>query len=169
MTEAYICDYIRTPIGRYGGALSSIRADDLAAIPIKALIDRNAAVDWAGLDETVAGLGEPAGVVQLLDRHNRECAAVARRLALQSGDTAAIVVASWAQAAAAHARGELHQSVWADLQETTHVPHLAVRVFDGHLCITQRFLYGAKPYAEVIAFAEAIATEAKRLGAARLT
>lgn len=94
-------------------------------------------------------------------------AAVARRLALQSGDTAAIVVASWAQAAAAHARGELHQSVWADLQETTHVPHLAVRVFDGHLCITQRFLYGAKPYAEVIAFAEAIATEAKRLGAAR--
>ncbi len=41
MTEAYICDAIRTPIGRYGGALSSIRADDLAAIPIKALIDRN--------------------------------------------------------------------------------------------------------------------------------
>jgi tetratricopeptide (TPR) repeat protein len=94
-------------------------------------------------------------------------AAVARRLALQSGDTASIVVASWAQAAAAHARGELHQSVWSDLQETTHVPHLAVRVFDGHLCITQRFLYGAKPYADVIAFAESLATEAKRLGAAR--
>ncbi len=94
-------------------------------------------------------------------------AAVARRLALQSGDTASIVVASWAQAAAAHARGELHQSVWADLQETTHVPHLAVRVFDGHLCITQRFLYGARPYADVIAFADSIATEAKRLGAAR--
>lgn len=94
-------------------------------------------------------------------------AAVARRLALQTGDTAAIVVASWAQAAAAHARGELHQSVWADLQETSHVPHLAVRVFDGHLCITQRFLYGAKPYPEVIAFADALAAEAKRLGAAR--
>jgi DNA-binding SARP family transcriptional activator len=94
-------------------------------------------------------------------------AALARRLALQSGDTAAIVVASWAQAAAAHARGELHQSVWADLHETTHVPHLAVRVFDGHLCITQRFLYGARPYAEVINFADALATEAKRLGAAR--
>jgi DNA-binding SARP family transcriptional activator len=96
-----------------------------------------------------------------------EKSAQARRLALQSGDTASIVVASWAQAAAAHARGELHQSVWADLQETTHVPHLAVRVFDGHLCITQRFLYGAKPYAEVIAFAESLATEARRLGAAR--
>ena len=44
--------------------------------------------------------------------------------------------------------------MWADLQETRHVPHLALRVFDGHLCITQRFLYGARPYAEVIAFAE---------------
>jgi DNA-binding SARP family transcriptional activator/tetratricopeptide (TPR) repeat protein len=96
-----------------------------------------------------------------------EKAAIARRLALQSGDTASIVVASWAQAAAAHARGELHQSVWADLQETRHIPHLAVRVFDGHLCITQRFLYGARPYPEVIAFADALATEARRLGAAR--
>ncbi|WP_342132323.1 AAA family ATPase [Hydrogenophaga sp. OTU3427] len=94
-------------------------------------------------------------------------AAVARKLALESGDTAALVIASWAQAAAAHARGELHRSVWADLQETRHVPHLALRVFDGHLCITQRFLYGARPYADVIAFANALATEAQRLGAAR--
>jgi DNA-binding SARP family transcriptional activator/tetratricopeptide (TPR) repeat protein len=94
-------------------------------------------------------------------------AAAARRLALQTGDTASIVVASWAQAAAAHARGELRESVWADLQETTAVPHLALRVFDGHLCITQRFLYGARPYADVIAFADALSTEAKRLGAAR--
>jgi DNA-binding SARP family transcriptional activator/tetratricopeptide (TPR) repeat protein len=93
--------------------------------------------------------------------------AEARRLALETGDTASIVVASWAQAAAAHARGELHRSVWADLQETSHVPHLAVRVFDGQLCITQRFLYGARPYPEVIAFAQALAAEAKRLGAAR--
>ncbi len=96
-----------------------------------------------------------------------EKAAVARRLALQTGDTASIVVASWAQAAAAHARGELHQSVWSDLYETTRMPHLAVRVFDGHLCITQRFLYGARPYAKVIAFADALATEARRLGASR--
>ena len=94
-------------------------------------------------------------------------AAVARRLALQTGDTASIVVASWAQAAAAHARGELRESVWADLNETTAVPHLALRVFDGHLCITQRFLYGARPYADVIAFADALSTEANRLGAAR--
>ncbi|HEY5896131.1 MAG TPA: hypothetical protein VIV54_01110, partial [Burkholderiales bacterium] len=94
-------------------------------------------------------------------------AAEARRLALETGDTASIVIASWAQAAAAHSRGELHRSVWADLQETSHVPHLAVRVFDGQLCITQRFLYGARPYREVIAFAEALAAEARRLGAAR--
>jgi DNA-binding SARP family transcriptional activator len=94
-------------------------------------------------------------------------AAVARRLALQSGDTASLVIASWAQAAAAHARGELHRSVWADLHETSQVPHLALRVFDGHLCITQRFLYGARPYADVINFAQTLSIEAQRLGAAR--
>jgi tetratricopeptide (TPR) repeat protein len=93
--------------------------------------------------------------------------AEARRLALDSGDTATLVVASWAQAAAAHARGELHRSIWADLQETAHVPHLAMRVFDGQLCIAQRFLYGARPYSEVIEFAKSLAAEAQRIGAAR--
>lgn len=115
------------------------------------------ALAWSGA--AALGVADPAvGTAK---------SAVARRLALESGDTAALVIASWAQAAAAHARGELHRSVWADLQETSHAPHLALRVFDGHLCITQRFLYGARPYAEVIAFAEAVATEARRLGAAR--
>jgi DNA-binding SARP family transcriptional activator/tetratricopeptide (TPR) repeat protein len=105
------------------------------------------------------GVGDPAmGTAK---------AAAARRLALESGDTTSLVIASWAQAAAAHARGELHRSVWADLHETCHVPHLALRVFDGHLCITQRFLYGARPYADVIEFAVALSTEAQRLGAAR--
>lgn len=94
-------------------------------------------------------------------------AAVARQLALQSGDTSSLVIASWAQAAAAHARGDLRSSVWADLHETSQVPHLALRVFDGHLCITQRFLYGARPYSDVIHFAQALSTEAQRLGAAR--
>ena len=51
MTEAFICDAVRTQIGRYAGALSSVRADDLAAIPIKALIDRNPNVDWAELEK----------------------------------------------------------------------------------------------------------------------
>lgn len=94
-------------------------------------------------------------------------AADVRRIALETGDEGALVIASWAQAAAAHARGDLHGSVWADLKETSHLPQLAVRVFDGHLCITQRFLYGSRPYADVIAFADALGAEAKRLGAAR--
>src|SRR4051812_27110698 len=61
MTEAYICDYVRTPIGRYAGALSSVRADDLAAIPIKALIDRNSGVDWTELDDVILGCANQAG------------------------------------------------------------------------------------------------------------
>jgi len=61
MTEAYICDYVRTPIGRYAGALSSVRADDLAAIPIRALIERNPGVDWAELDDVILGCANQAG------------------------------------------------------------------------------------------------------------
>ena len=61
MTEAYICDAVRTAIGRYGGALSSIRADDLAAMPIKALIDRNPKVDWSELDDVILGCANQAG------------------------------------------------------------------------------------------------------------
>ena len=61
MTEAYICDAIRTPIGRYGGSLSSIRADDLAALPIRALIDRNPGVDWAEVDDVILGCANQAG------------------------------------------------------------------------------------------------------------
>ena len=75
MTEAYICDYIRTPIGRYAGALSSIRADDLAAIPIKALIDRNPGVDWAELDDVILGCANQAG------EDNRNLARMAALLA----------------------------------------------------------------------------------------
>ena len=61
LTEAYICDYIRTPIGRYGGALAQVRADDLAAIPIKALIERNPGVDWSELDDVILGCANQAG------------------------------------------------------------------------------------------------------------
>jgi 3-oxoadipyl-CoA thiolase len=61
MTEAYICDAVRTPIGRYGGSLSSVRADDLAAIPIRALMTRNPSVDWAELDDVILGCANQAG------------------------------------------------------------------------------------------------------------
>src|ERR1044072_7736367 len=61
MTEAYICDAVRTPIGRYGRSLAHVRADDLAAIPIRALIDRNPNVDWAELDDVIMGCANQAG------------------------------------------------------------------------------------------------------------
>ncbi|HSS70068.1 MAG TPA: 3-oxoadipyl-CoA thiolase [Casimicrobiaceae bacterium] len=61
MAEAFICDAVRTPFGRYGGALSSVRADDLGAIPIKALMSRNASVDWGALDDVVYGCANQAG------------------------------------------------------------------------------------------------------------
>src|ERR1700685_2215561 len=61
METAYICDAIRTPFGRYGGALASIRADDLAAIPIAALTNRNSGVDWNALDDVLYGCANQAG------------------------------------------------------------------------------------------------------------
>jgi acetyl-CoA acyltransferase len=61
MTEAFICDYIRTPIGRFAGALSAVRADDLAAVPLRALMQRNSAVDWAVVDDVVLGCANQAG------------------------------------------------------------------------------------------------------------
>ena len=59
--SAYICDAVRTPIGRYGGALSTVRTDDLGAIPIKALIERNSGVDWAAVDDVIYGCANQAG------------------------------------------------------------------------------------------------------------
>jgi 3-oxoadipyl-CoA thiolase len=61
MTEAFICDAVRTPIGRYGGALAHVRADDLAAIPIRALVERNPNVDWDELDDVILGCANQAG------------------------------------------------------------------------------------------------------------
>lgn len=61
MQDAFICDYIRTPIGRFGGALSSVRADDLGAIPIKALMARSTGVDWGAVDEVIYGCANQAG------------------------------------------------------------------------------------------------------------
>jgi acetyl-CoA acyltransferase len=61
MREAYICDYVRTPIGRFGGSLSSVRADDLGAVPIRALMERNGSVDWEAIDDVVYGCANQAG------------------------------------------------------------------------------------------------------------
>ncbi len=135
------------------GALAAIEG----ATPTSVMGRLSEALTYAGA--AALGVADPAfGTVK---------AAEARRIALASGDTSAIVIASWAQAAAAHARGELHDSVLADLRDTSDIPALALRVFDGQLCITQRFLYGARPYDDVIAFADNLADEGARLGAAR--
>ena len=75
MRQVFICDAIRTPIGRYGGALASVRADDLGAIPIKALIQRNAKVDWAAVDDVYYGCANQAG------EDNRNVARMAALLA----------------------------------------------------------------------------------------
>src|SRR4051794_37870404 len=61
MAEAFIYDAIRTPFGRYGGTLAHVRTDDLAAVPIKALVDRNPGVDWAAVDDVVYGCANQAG------------------------------------------------------------------------------------------------------------
>ncbi len=61
MIDAYICDAIRTPIGRYGGALKDVRADDLGAVPLKALVERNRDVDWSAVDDVIYGCANQAG------------------------------------------------------------------------------------------------------------
>ena len=75
MPEAFICAYVRTPIGRFGGALSSVRADDLGAVPLKALMERHPSVDWEAIDDVVYGCANQAG------EDNRNVARMAALLA----------------------------------------------------------------------------------------
>jgi len=75
MPEAFICDAVRTPIGRYGGGLSSVRTDDLAALPIKTLMTRNGSVDWKAVDDVIYGCANQAG------EDNRNVARMAALLA----------------------------------------------------------------------------------------
>ena len=86
MPEAFICDAIRTPIGRYGGALSTVRTDDLGAIPIAELMRRNPGVDWAALDDVVYGCANQAG------EDNRNVARMAALLAGLPLDVSAATV-----------------------------------------------------------------------------
>ncbi len=81
MSEAFICDAVRTPIGRYGGALAVVRADDLAALPLTALMERNPDVDWSKVDDLIYGCANQAGednrnvgrMAVLHVRHARHC------------------------------------------------------------------------------------------------
>ena len=85
MAEAYLCDYVRTPIGRYGGALRDVRTDDLAAIPLRALVERNPGVDWEALDDVTLGCANQAG------EDNRN---VARMAALLAGLPASVAAST---------------------------------------------------------------------------
>jgi len=78
MRDVFICDAIRTPIGRFGGGLSTVRADDLSALPIKALMERNPSVDWTAVDEVFLGCANQAG------EDNRNVARMALLLAGRS-------------------------------------------------------------------------------------
>ena len=99
MTEAFICDNARTPIGRYGGALSGIRTDDLAAVPLQALMARNPGVDWERVDDIIYGDANQAG------EDNRNVARMAALLAgmpdCVSGQTVNRLCGSGLQATAA--------------------------------------------------------------------
>src|ERR1700742_3539065 len=75
MQHAFICDAVRTPIGRYGGALAQVRTDDLGAVPLRALVQRNAGVDWAAVDDVYFGCANQAG------EDNRNVARMASLLA----------------------------------------------------------------------------------------
>jgi acetyl-CoA acyltransferase len=86
MAEAFICDAVRTPFGRYAGSLASVRTDDLAAIPLKALVERNAGVDWGALDDVVYGCANQAG------EDNRNVARMALLLAGLPQDVPGVTV-----------------------------------------------------------------------------
>jgi acetyl-CoA acyltransferase len=84
--EAFICDAVRTPIGRYGGALAGVRTDDLAAVPIKALIERNPSVQWKRVDDVILGCANQAG------EDNRNVARMAALLAGLPIDVSGVTV-----------------------------------------------------------------------------
>jgi len=86
MAEAFICDVIRTPIGRYGGALSGVRTDDLAAIPIRTLVERNPAIDWSRVNDVIFGCANQAG------EDNRNVARMAALLAGLPVDVSGVTV-----------------------------------------------------------------------------
>ncbi len=122
--DAYICDFVRTPIGRYAGSLSKVRADDLAAIPIKALIARNKSVDWARLDEVFYGCANQAG------EDNRNVARMALLLAglppSVPGVTVNRLCASGLEAVGAAARsikaGEMELAIAGGVESMSRAP-----------------------------------------------
>ena len=135
--DAFICDYIRTPIGRFGGALAHVRTDDLASIPLKSLAERNRGVDWAALDEVFLGCANQAG------EDNRN---VARMAVLLSGLPVTIPAATVnrlcgsgmdavAMAARAIAAGEIELAIAGGVESMSRAPFVmpkATEAFGRH-------------------------------------
>ena len=124
MTEAYLCDYVRTPIGRYGGALAAVRADDLAAVPLAALLARNPGLDPAAIEEVWLGCANQAG------EDNRNVARMALLLAgypeAVPGVTVNRLCGSGLEAVAAAARairaGDIQLAVAGGVESMTRAP-----------------------------------------------
>jgi acetyl-CoA acyltransferase len=129
MSEAYICDAIRTPFGRYGGALSSIRTDDLAMLPIKALMQRNPQVDWKAVDDVIYGCVNQAG------EDNRNVARMASLLAGLPVDVPGVTVnrlcGSSMEAAGTAARaiksGETHLMIAGGVESMSRAPFVIAK------------------------------------------
>ena len=105
MAEAFICDAIRTPIGRYGGGLANVRADDLGAIPIKALMERHPGVDWAALDDVYSAAPTRRARTTATSRAWRRCWPACRTGAGHHGEPAVRVGLDAVASPRAHPRG----------------------------------------------------------------
>jgi acetyl-CoA acyltransferase len=126
MKPVYICDAIRTPIGRYGGALSGVRADDLGAVPIKALMERNPQVKWDEVDEVIYGCANQAG------EDNRNLARMSALLAGLSPDVPGSTINrlcgsgmdAIGTAARAIASGEIHLAIAGGAESMSRAPYV---------------------------------------------
>src|SRR6202008_33736 len=124
MRDVFICDFARTPIGRYGGALAKVRTDDLAATPIKALVKRNAKADWTAIDDVYFGCANQAG------EDNRNVARMALLLAglpeSVPGITLNRLCASGLDAVGSAARairaGEIEMAIAGGVESMTRAP-----------------------------------------------
>ena len=129
MPEAFICDAVRTPFGRYGGSLSTMRPDDLGAVPIRALVERNASVDWSAVDDVVYGCANQAG------EDNRNVARMALLLAglpvEVPGQTVNRLCGSGLQAVASAAQaikaGEGETFVAGGVESMTRAPYVMLK------------------------------------------
>ena len=129
MSNAYICDAIRTPFGRYGGALSSVRTDDLATLPIKALMERNPQVDWKAVDDVIYGCVNQAG------EDNRNVARMASLLAGLPVDVPGVTVnrlcgssmEATGTAARAIKSGETHLMIAGGVESMSRAPFVLAK------------------------------------------